>query len=408
MKIRSIVIAVTLFLVGIYGGLLLQINTTTEEKTEFVTNNKKVKQIEEQLKQNGSIPEIDDCQVLLMTDQEYERQLYQAYAKGDTVMDLTSNNMIIGKAVFKASKVREQQLQRRLNQVVTEVFIISLCAFYIAVFYINHRFIKPFHMLQKFATEISNGNFEFSLHMPKANYFGAFTESFDLMRDQLLSAKEGEYKANRSKKELVASLSHDIKTPVATIKANCELLEAMVEEKPVRAKLAIINTKANVINELMDNMFHATLEEMEMLKVVNMEFESTKIKPMFEQINHYGYISFENEIPACLVSVDSLRLSQVSDNVISNSYKYANTKISIGFKKKEKFLCITIRDYGNGVKEEEFPMLFEKFYRGSNAVRSNGSGLGLFIAKQFMTRMQGDLVCYNDNGFVVMLSLPMV
>ncbi|MDO5521273.1 MAG: HAMP domain-containing sensor histidine kinase [bacterium] len=408
MRIKTIVLAVTLLLLAVYGGLVVQINATTEEKTDFIENNAKVKQMEEELRTSGKIVQANGCQVLLMTDKEYEKELYKAYSQGDTVMDLTSQDVIIGKVIFPVSNLKEQQLHSRLIQVITVFLIASLLIFYLIVAYINHEFIRPFHKLEKFASEISYGNFEFSLHMQKANYFGAFTESFDLMRDQLLIAKEGEYKANQSKKELVASLSHDIKTPVATIKANCELLEAMVTNETVRNKLSIINTKATVINELIDNMFHATLEEMQMLKVNPVEYESSKIKPMFEQINHYGYIHFECDIPNCLLLVDSLRLSQVIDNIISNSYKYAGTDISVDAEIRDQYLCITIRDYGKGVNEEELPMLFEKFYRGTNAETSNGSGLGLYIANQFMTQMNGDLECYNDHGFVVMLSLPIV
>ena len=83
---------------------------------------------------------------------------------------------------------------------------------------------KPFKKLQSFAVNVARGNLDIPLKMDKNNPFGAFTESFDIMREELAAARQSEYAANRSKKELVASLSHDIKTPVASIKAVSELM----------------------------------------------------------------------------------------------------------------------------------------------------------------------------------------
>lgn len=66
--------------------------------------------------------------------------------------------------------------------------------------------------MKQFAEKIADGDLEFKLPMDRGNYFGAFTESFDLMREELIRARQGEYEANIRKKELVAELSHDIKT----------------------------------------------------------------------------------------------------------------------------------------------------------------------------------------------------
>ena len=67
-----------------------------------------------------------------------------------------------------------------------------------------------------------------------------------------------------------------------------------------------------------------------------------------------------------------------------------------------------MKDRGNGVLEDELPLISEKFFRGSNAKGKDGSGLGLYLAKTFMEQMNGDMQCYNDNGFVVELFLRKV
>jgi len=80
------------------------------------------------------------------------------------------------------------------------------------------------------------------------------------MREELKRARESEYEANRSKKELVAELSHDIKTPVATIKAVCEVLCVKEKNQDTLEKVEVIANKAEMIDSLVGNMFHATLE----------------------------------------------------------------------------------------------------------------------------------------------------
>ena len=97
----------------------------------------------------------------------------------------------------------------------------GICAGYF--FYIHHVVIRPFWKLKKFAERVADGNLDIPLEMDRKNLFGAFTESFDIMRSELKKARIAEARANAGKKELVAKLSHDIKTPVASIKAASEV-----------------------------------------------------------------------------------------------------------------------------------------------------------------------------------------
>ena len=101
-----------------------------------------------------------------------------------------------------------------------------------------------------------------------------------------------------------------------------------------------------------------------------------------------------------------LRLRQVIDNVVNNSYKYSGTQIEVIPVLEDEALKIRIRDFGPGVKESELAFVCSKFYRGSNGESVNGSGLGLYLAKQFMDGMGGSLEVFNENGFVVVLQIP--
>lgn len=158
-----------------------------------------------------------------------------------------------------------------------------------AVVYV--RFVRPFLKLKGFASHVAAGNLDFPLPIHKKNYFGAFTESFDLMREELKEARQGEYEANRSKKEMVAGLSHDIKTPVSTIKAHCELITLKSREEDTIQKTKIINEKADMIDHLISDMFHATLEDLTVLKINCREEMSTILNDMLGQMNHAWIIS---------------------------------------------------------------------------------------------------------------------
>lgn len=106
------------------------------------------------------------------------------------------------------------------------------------------------------------------------------------------------------------------------------------------------------------------------------------------------------DIPECILYVDKLRLQQVFDNILANSYKYAgtDTKIDLIVQRDRNYLLVTIEDYGGGVSAEELPLLKNKFKRGSNIKDKEGAGLGLYIADYFMQEMHGELVIENGHN----------
>jgi len=239
------------------------------------------------------------------------------------------------------------------------------------------------------------------------------------MREELRVAREREVEANRAKREMVAGLSHDIKTPVATIQAACEVLEAKYpDEADMREKTAVISAKTNTINQLVNNLFHTTLEELESLPVNPAEVSAKKIEGFFRDMNQQGDIILDNPIPECLVRIDPIRMEQAVDNVVSNSRKYAGTDIHVSFDEVEgvggedgkpvRYIRVTVRDAGPGVPEEELGRITEKYFRGANTAGRDGYGLGMYLVKWYMEKQGGGLEYYNDNGFVVELLVKKV
>lgn len=267
--------------------------------------------------------------------------------------------------------------------------------------YLDKKLYQPFDRLQEFARHIAMGNLDVPLPMDKGHVFGAFSESFDIMREQLALSRKREAEAEQIKKELVASLSHDIKTPVTSIKLISELLLVTEKDTPAEGKIRTIYEKAEQIDRLITDMLHSTLEDLGQLTVAPEEKSSTILESMIRRSDYCGKVSME-PIPGCLILMDPLRTEQVIDNLINNSYKYADTEISVLSWLSDGCLHLEFRDYGDGVSEEELPKLIHKFYRGSNSQRTgkSGSGLGLSISHSLMSQMGGELQYFNrKDGF---------
>ena len=356
-----------------------------------------------------------ECNIILITEMNYERNINDAVRNSDIILDYIEGDILLGKIVFPGigSYLQEQRLD--MQHGLLSICLLVLFWGYGLIGLIYYFYIRPFRKLEGFASQVAKGNMEEPLAINKNNYFGAFTESFDLMREELKQAKENEYKANISKKELVAELSHDIKTPVAAIKATCEVLKLKIvkaqneeEKKDVLQKLEIIERKSDMIDRLIGNMFHATLEELNNLSVDAIEESSHLVVNILKEIQYYENIEIMDDIPECLVFMDKLRLTQVIDNIINNSFKYAGTKVEVSFLDQKEGIIIRFRDYGKGVLEEELPLITQKYYRGVNKKGISGAGLGLFLSNYFTKNMMGGMDCYNDNGFIVELFLKKV
>ncbi|HKL99072.1 MAG TPA: HAMP domain-containing sensor histidine kinase [Mobilitalea sp.] len=410
MRLKLILLISTICLILIFVFTQNHISSQEYKTIDIIDLNDTYKNIVKEL-QSRPIEEVEraySCNILMESDNNYSNELNSAIVKGNIILDFREGDRIIGKIIFTANSDLFLQMKDNLSIALWTLFSLLLILIYIVTFIVNRRLLRPFRQLEQFADHIATGNLDIPMIIEKANYFGAFTESFDMMREEIKKARQGEYDANISKKELVAELSHDIKTPVSVIKALCEILEIKLQEEEVLTKIQTINQKADVIDKLISNMFHATLEELEVLRIEPREELSTIISPMFMELNHYGKIHMKNEVPGCLIYCDKLRLNQVIDNIINNAYKYANTDIDVTYFEDEDCISVKIKDYGSSILDNEIPLVFGKFYRGKNTITHSGSGLGLYLAKQFMEGMGGGIECLVEDGFVIVLKIKKV
>lgn len=346
--------------------------------------------------------------VILYTRDDIAKSISSATSDYDIIRNIEVDGKVSGYLIVHNPKA---ELEKQTN-IMIALFVMSLVLLTVIVsvlyyIYLKRRVLDPFKKLKGFAVRVAGGNLDTPLEMDKGNVFGPFTESFDIMREELKASREREEKAVKSRKELVAQLSHDIKTPVSSIKAMTDVMSLTASEED-KVTISAINAKADQIDSLISNLFHATLEELEQLEVKPEDINSTDIVQMIKDADYQNKIE-KLDIKDAVVFADRLRLNQVLNNIIFNSYKYADTMINVTSRFENagsKYLFIEIADKGPGVPEEELEMITQKFKRGSNAGNKDGSGLGLYISDYLMNKMEGSLTVRNTgDGFAVEIGI---
>ena len=275
--------------------------------------------------------------------------------------------------------------------------------------YIDLRVLKPFHTLSNYSTELAKGNLSKPMKEEKNKNFGKFVWGMDMLRETLETNKKNELKLQKDKKTLILSISHDIKTPLSAIKLYSKALKEGIydtEEKRIEA-LNGIDKNAQEIEKHVSDIVTASREDFLNLTVhmgeLYLKDLINKINILYKEKFSVLHVDFKiEEFDNCLIKGDADRLEEVLQNILENAIKYGDGRyVNIKIDEEENYKLIQITNSGSSLKEEELPHLFDSFYRGSNAEKKDGSGLGLYIAKNLMKMMGGDVFAkINNDEFI--------
>lgn len=351
----------------------------------------------------------------LQQDTFSDRQEEQIVAVNEILKlaQMGETEVLLQKAEALQNTIREQESLSHTDRYSPFIFNGICILFLILVFsYVYFSILSPFDKLKQYATQIAQGNFELPLHYERSNYFGEFTWAFDNMRLEITKARSGEQKAILNNKTVIASLSHDIKTPISSIRAYAEALNANFDNTPEKREkyLTVIMKKCDEVSKLTNDLFLHSLSDLDKLKINPEPLEVCRFLEF--TLNEIGTaqddINFHKPDFTATISADKLRLMQLVENLINNSHKYAKSKIDISIVKQDCNVCLHFRDYGTGILDEDMPFIFDKFYRGKNCGLEQGSGLGLYIVKYIAEQMQGSIRLENySDGLEVILTLPL-
>ncbi len=320
--------------------------------------------------------------------------------KQEQLVKINEINQLINSGNIDEAKLKINDIDtylRSTTNTFNPTFIIlsgvASILFVLLVFtYIYFAILRPFDKLKGFASEISAGNFDLPLNYERGNYFGDFTWAFDSMRTEITKARKCEAEAIENNKTIIASLSHDIKTPIASINAYAEALEANIDSSyEDRVKyLNVIMRKSKEVKKLTDDLFLHSVSEMDKISFIEEKIDLNEI--IINSIKDFKantIINYKNKIDNAYIFADKMRTYQIFENIINNSIKYANTNIDISLEENDEYYIASIRDYGKGIDDNDMPFIFEKFYRGKNATGKNGTGLGLYIVKYMIEKSNG-------------------
>lgn len=258
--------------------------------------------------------------------------------------------------------------------------------------------------------ELAKGNLAVPVKEEKSKFIGKFLWGMDMLRDNLESKKQKELELQKEKKTLILSLSHDIKTPLSAIELYTKALSAHLYESEEEKDVALkgITRNVNEIKQYVDEIVTASREDFLNLDVKAGEFYLSQIINKIEvyyreklMVIHTQFIV--GEMDNCLLKGDADRMIEVLQNIMENAIKYGDGKlIQISCVEEEDCRLITVKNSGCSIQKEELPHLFDSFYRGSNSQGVKGSGLGFYICKNLMRKMDGEIfVKVKDNTFNV-------
>ena len=280
-----------------------------------------------------------------------------------------------------------------------------------SVVYFGCTVFIPFRRLSGFAERVACGDLDTPLKYVRSDLFGKFTWGLDSMRQEIRRARACEQEAIENNKTVIASLSHDIKTPVASVRAYAEALELGMDGDPEkRAKyISTILHKCDEVSQLTDDMLTHALTELNRLHMEPEQFDLVEVLGSTLDGLSAGAEDLHYEKPSApvLIVADKSRIEQMIGNLVNNARKYAKTEIHVTLTQEADTATLRVRDYGAGIPDSELPFVFGKFYRGSNSKEEKGAGLGLYIVQYIAEQSGGSVSLKNCTpGLEVTVSLP--
>lgn len=268
---------------------------------------------------------------------------------------------------------------------------------------------KGLSVLIKGVDTISQGELDYRIEYQTKDEFQEAIDDFNQMAARLETMVEQQQQLLDNRKALIAGMSHDIKTPLTSIKAYVEGLEQGVAQTPEQYAryLQIITQKTNELNRLVDQLFLFSKLD---IGAETIHYDQVILDQSLKKYVHEHQLELENrgvevdlnlDARTAKIWIDPQQLRNIWLNIFENSLKYANVvplKLAVTTFQMKTQVIVKLEDNGQGVPQEQLPYLFDVFYRGDQA-RTNpgkGSGIGLAMVKKIMDYTKGTVRAYKS------------
>lgn len=279
-------------------------------------------------------------------------------------------------------------------------------------YFLSERYFRPLKQLSNASKKIASG--DFSVSIEELEYKDDDTELNDLIKNFNIMAKQLS-KIETLRSDFIANVSHEFKTPLATIQGYVTLLEDDKLTKEERSNyLNIIFDATKKLTNLTSNILKISKLENQEVEICKKEYNVSEqlreviilLQASWEKKN----IEFNLDLSDCMVISDEELLQQVWMNVISNAIKFSNLdgRIDVSLVSRSNYISVVIKDYGSGMDEETLSHVFEKFYQGDKSHSRDGNGLGLSLVKRIVTICHGEIKLDSklNEGTTVTINLP--
>ena len=276
---------------------------------------------------------------------------------------------------------------------------------------------QPLDTLTVGVARIRDGDLDTPIAYQEADEFKAACDAVDEMAARLKASLEQQQQEQQKKQELIAGMSHDLKSPLTSIRAYTEaLLDGVAKDETAKQRyLQTIHAKEADIEAMVNRLFAFAKMDASTCPI---HPETIPLRQTIQELAEEwdaGGMTIQIEIPAALqVTADPELLHRVLVNLLSNSKKYSGRKtvhVTISAEISNGLAEIVFADNGAGVTEEQLPKLFDAFYRGDAArtAPGEGSGLGLAIVKKSIEGMGGSVRAENAaaGGLKILFTLPL-
>ena len=279
--------------------------------------------------------------------------------------------------------------------------------------------IKPLDALNEGAQRIQENNLSTDILYVGDAEFEQVCTAFNSMQGHLLEEQEKNHKYEKARTDMIAGISHDLRTPLTAIKGTIKALLDGIATTPEKQQkfLTAAYRRTGEMDALLNQLFYVSR-----LETGNMPLEIKKIN-ITEFIDRYVCGKQEIldpkdvDIQAILqkrkfyIMADPEQLQRILDNLIQNSLKYSEASpvhMAISLKHNAEQVILSVGDNGVGVPEDKLPHIFEEFYRGDESRnKKEGNGLGLYIVKYLTEAMGGTVRAENRDGLVITMEFPL-
>ncbi|WZL72345.1 HAMP domain-containing sensor histidine kinase [Clostridiaceae bacterium 35-E11] len=285
----------------------------------------------------------------------------------------------------------------------------TLLALWLAKF-----FTKPILNITHVAKQIAKGDFVTKVTHKSKDEIGILGDTINDMAKQL-------DKIEQLRKELIANVSHELKTPISLIKAYAELLETIddINKEDKHAYLEVIRDESDRLNRMIEDVLYLSKMESGFSNLIYETFSLEKLlNNVLEKLSYFAshknvQLHVEAEDQAFLLHADKDKMYQVLFNLMNNAIEYAfeNGKVMIKIFNIDNVLRMEVIDEGKGISEEELPYVWERFYKVDKSGKRNdsGTGLGMAIVKNILEahQFQYGITSQLNEGTTVWIEMPL-